>query len=424
MVLREYVECPLCGKLYQLKIQADQNVGIFEWPISFVCKDCGEIMNYTYSPQGLRPRGVGYHPSPTDEPITTIGYSSSLPIVESMYMQDMDYQASIALFSPYISLQLGYFTLSEIHEFDLFLRTMQSDLLPYRTFISELLPVLLKGNVKAFGKKMNLLFKEKKYLRISTPLEMYDAFFEQLEKFYVLLSPNYYINTVSKSYFYPLLDIVDKATNGETKSIKNKLDESGRISEWYKDEALPYVAESLKNVQKIIPAMIYLSAGVSNTQQRGDLKILSISCDEATAIYKEGYETLIHGLKIIVGVNNIVENGNIDTFTNPKYAYVDSITKFAELNGGKMIEQLEDYNSINAFLDSTINNKVRNAASHGKGGVKYDALTQKVKCYYDDKDQAKVYETTLIDICRLCHVQMLHIIEAIVLAHRIVEKAK
>ena len=35
MVQRIYVKCPSCGKIYQLKFQIDQNIKIYEWPISF-----------------------------------------------------------------------------------------------------------------------------------------------------------------------------------------------------------------------------------------------------------------------------------------------------------------------------------------------------------------------------------------------------
>ena len=43
MVQRIYVKCPSCGKIYQLKFQIDQNIKIYEWPISFECVDCGLI---------------------------------------------------------------------------------------------------------------------------------------------------------------------------------------------------------------------------------------------------------------------------------------------------------------------------------------------------------------------------------------------
>ena len=84
MVQRIYVECPSCGKIYQLKFQIDQNVKIYEWPISFECVDCGDNLTYKYGPKSFFPKKLMYTPSPQDPPITTIGYSSSLPITDDI----------------------------------------------------------------------------------------------------------------------------------------------------------------------------------------------------------------------------------------------------------------------------------------------------------------------------------------------------
>ena len=108
------MECPICGKLYQIKIQIDQNIGIYEWPISFDCIECGEILNFTFGKDGFRPKESNFNPSPSDEPITTIGYSSSLPITNELYLKGLDYAESMALSSPYLNLiQHGSFSLEE-----------------------------------------------------------------------------------------------------------------------------------------------------------------------------------------------------------------------------------------------------------------------------------------------------------------------
>lgn len=105
-----------------------------------------------------------------------------------------------------------------------------------------------------------------------------------------------------------------------------------------------------------------------------------------------------------------------------RWGGVDTIDKFARLSGGKMLEHLIDYTTIYNYLDGTMNNKVRNAASHGEGGMEYVALTQEVKCYFDDSDRSKHYDTSLIAICRMCYVQLLHIIEVTLLSRKIVKK--
>lgn len=425
MVQRRYVECPICGKIYQIKIQIDQNIRFFNWPISFECIDCGENMDYTFGKNGLIPKECDFRPNPSDLPITTIGYSSSLPITDSLYIKDLDYSESLVCFSPYFNLtQQGSFQIEEIQRFDSFLLNIQNNLLPYKDVLKKLLPIFKKGKLDSFSKKMAIVFNINKYQKLNSTKEMYDVYFELIEKAYINLATPHYINHSYKNFIKPFEDYLDGISAAEVKVIKEKLDESGIISTWYKNEALPYIAEMVSNVQYFIPAMIYSIVGVSDVGQRGDLKIVTISHKKATEIYSKGFETYAHALKIVVGLNNIIDNGSIDVFTNPKVGGVDTITKFANKSGGKMLEHVEDYTTIYDYLDGAMNNKVRNAASHGDSGIEYDPLTQKIKCYYDDSDKDKHYDTTLMTICRMCYIQLLHIMESTFLARKIVEKSK
>lgn len=425
MVQRIYVECPSCGKIYQLKFQIDQNVKIYEWPISFECVDCGDNLTYKYGLKSFFPKKLMYTPSPQDPPITTIGYSSSLPITDDLYMKDLDYEQSMILFSPFMNLsfQIPFISLEEIQKYEIFLKRMQRELLPYRGALSALLPILKKGNVVAFNKKMSVLLDIKDDRSLGCRKEIYDFYFELLKGVYLNLAPQRYLDDCHARFIKPLEDLINKLTIDEVRNTKDKLDASGLISKWYKDEALPFVAKSIDNIQKILPATIYASAGINDVVGNGDMKIVTIGCDDAMGMYKEGYEVFAHGLKILVGLNNLQENSNIDIFTNSRVSDVDSITKFAGKTAGKMIEVLEGNGAFMDYLDGSMNNKIRNAASHG-GGINYDPTTQHLKCYYDATDDSKVYETTLMSVCRCCHVLILHLIETTLLARQIVEKAK
>ena len=424
MVQRIYVKCPSCGKIYQLKLQIDQNIKIYDWPISFECVDCGDNLTYKLGKRGLSPKEFMHTPSPQDPPITTIGYSSSLPITNELYMKDLDYTRSMAFFSPFMSLSYkSLFSFEEVRKYDVFLTRMQQGLLPYKGVLNALLPILKKGNVKAFSKKMATLFDEKKYKPLNNTLEMYDSYFELLKGVYLNIAPQRYLDDCHARFIKPLENLINKLTVDEVRDLKAKLDASGLISKWYKDEALPFVAKTIDNIQKILPATIYASAGIKDVAGNGDLKIVTIGCDDTMGMYKEGYEVFAHGLKILVGLNNLQENSNIDVFTNSGLSDVNTITKFAEKAAGKMIEILEGNGTFMDYMDGSMNNKIRNAASHS-GGIYYDAITQHIECHYDATDDSKVYETTLMSVCRLCHVLILHLIETTLLARQIVEKAK
>lgn len=317
MVQRIYVKCPSCGKIYQLKFQIDQNIKIYEWPISFECVDCGDNLTYKFGKSGLFPKEFMHTPSPQDPPITTIGYSSSLPIIDDLYMKDLDFTQSMTLSSLFLSLSFKspFFSFEEVRKYDVFLTRMQQGLLPYKGILNALFPILKKGNVKAFSKKMATLFGDKKYKPFDSTLEMYDSYFELLKGVYLNIAPQRYLDDWHAGFIKPLEDLIDRLTVDEVRDIKVKLDASGLISKWYKDEALPFLAKSIDNIQKIIPAMIYASAGIKDVVENGDLKIATIGCDDVMDMYKEGYEVFAHGLKILVGLNNLRENNNIDVFT-------------------------------------------------------------------------------------------------------------
>ena len=425
MVQRIYVKCPSCGKLYQLKFQLDQNLKIYEWPISFECIDCGDNLTYKFGKRGFFPKEFMHTPSPQDPPITTIGYSSSLPIIDDLYMKDLDFTQSMTLSSLFLSLSFNspFFSFEEVRKYDAFLIRMQKGLLPYKGVLNALLPIMKKGNVGAFSKRMAIFFDEKKYKPLDSILEMYNSYFELLKGVYLNIAPQRYLDGMHARFIKPLENLINKLAVDEVRDIKIKLDASGLLSKWYKDEALPFVAKSIDNIQKILPATIYASAGIKDVVGNGDLKIATIGCDDAMDMYKEGYEVFAHGLKILVGLNNLRENSNIDVFTNSGLSDVDTITKFAQKAAGKMIEVLEGNGAFMDYMDGSMNNKIRNAASHS-GGVDYNPITQHIECHYDAKDDNKVYETTLMSVCRLCHVLILHLIETTLLARQIVEKAK
>lgn len=424
MVQRIYVTCPSCGKLYQLKLQLDQNIKIYKWPISFECVDCGDNLTYEYGQQGLLPKGTRHTPTPQDPLITTIGYSSSLPITDDLYMKDLDYKQSMLLFSPFMNLssQTQLIPLEEIHKYEIFLKKIQDEVLPYKGVLNALLPILRKGNVDAFSRKISNLFNLKQDRSLSTHKDMYDFYFNLLKSVYINIAPQRYLDNHYVRFIKPLEDIINTLNVNNIQSTRIKLNTSGVISKWYKDEALPYIARSINSIEKILPAMIYASVGISDVTKYGDFKIVTISCDKVMDLYQEGYEVFAHGLKILVGLNNLQKNGDVDMFTNSRLCDIDTITKFASNSAGKMIEFLEEHNSFVEYLDGSMNNKIRNAASHS-GGIDYETTTQHIKCHYDATDSNKVYETTLMSVCRHCHILILHLIETTLLARQIDEKA-
>ena len=89
-----------------------------------------------------------------------VGYSSSLPIVDAVYMKDGNGLDSIVLFSPSMNL-LENFTSEELAKFDVFLVKLQKEVLPYKEGMLGLLPMIKKNNIKAYCNKFTTLFSSK-----------------------------------------------------------------------------------------------------------------------------------------------------------------------------------------------------------------------------------------------------------------------
>ena len=167
--------------------------------------------------------------------------------------------------------------------------------------------------------------------------------------------------------------------------------------------------------------MIYSVVGENNINNRGPLKIVTISHADAVTFYKSGYEVFVHGLSYIVGICNLMDSNSIDVFCNNGASGVNSLADFSKLPGGLMADKLSDRHNVMGWIGNTMNNKIRNAASHD--GIEYISETQEIKCHYDPKDKSKVYKLPLIELAEMVYMQLLHIMELAILSYTIVSRS-
>ena len=83
-----------------------------------------------------------------------------------------------------------------------------------------------------------------------------------------------------------------------------------------------------------------------------------------------------------------MDGGNVDKFSYKSASGIKTLADFAKLPGGLMEDKLSDCQDIMKWIGNTMNNKVRNAASHD--GIEYDSETQTLSCHYDPADKDKV----------------------------------
>lgn len=423
MVHRYYLKCPSCGKIYQLKIQVDRNFYIYDLPISIECIDCNDILEYTYSSKsGLNPKPFSIE-APKDQSVktTAIGYSATLPITEDVYMKDLDGTESMLFFSMFMNLLRGHFSDVEIKKYDSFIIRVQDNILTYRKALKALYPILKKGNVDAYFRKMATVFDEKVSKKQFGHTDMMEHFFDMVSCCHANLSTSYYTTQIAAPFIAPLSQKIEGLSPDEAIELKNALDTPRKMSEWYKSEALPYISKMMANIEKLMPAMIYSSVGEDNPLNRGKLLIVTISLDDALDFYAEGLETFSHGLHILCGLDNYLSTGDVNSFHNQAAKGIASIDGFSKLSIGLMADKIEDNIPLRRYLNGSMQHKVRNANEHN--GIDYDSKTQHIICHYDFKDENKIFELDLIELCHMNYIQLLHIMEITLLARKIVSKA-
>lgn len=423
MVSRFYIKCQSCDHLYQIKMQYDTSLYIMDWPIRFECIECNDAIKMKYSSRGLLPLTYrAKEPKDKTELTTVLGYSATLPITSDLYMKKYDAVMSMINFSPYMNLSQALQDFSGIKEFERFRKRLNNNILEDRTSLKELLPILRKKNVRAFSKKMAVIFKHKNYVEIGSYKECKRAYNDMVDICYQNLCTDVYNRQIKIPYVTRLFDFVDNMPIEELKAIKEQINESVTLSNWLYNEAYPYIAEIINNIQQLIPAMFYGFHAKTSMIDQANLNIVTIDIDSAVEYYSNGYEVITHGLPLITGLINILENGDIDRFVNIGMKGIENLKAFSALSGGLMEEKLADYVSVNKYLGGSMERRLRNAGSHN--GIAYDPMTQVLECYYDIKDNNKVFNIRLIDVCYKTHIQLLHIIEMALLAYKILVKTE
>ena len=83
--------------------------------------------------------------------------------------------------------------------------------------------------------------------------DVYAHYMSILYKNYLCLRTFHYSMNECRQYISPLFKFIDQ-TN--LNNLKLSLNSAGIMSEWYKNEALPYIAKTIKYIEKLIPSMI------------------------------------------------------------------------------------------------------------------------------------------------------------------------
>lgn len=399
-----------------LKIQCDDSLYHYEFPIHVYCPSCGDEFDCVFSPKsGILPK---CHSCPDNTETTSFMYYSPQLPIPNLSSEEKSLPLSL---SPFLLLGMIYKPQSVAFHGG-HIKMILDNVYPYRTLMRDLLPVLKKGNVRAFQTKMMKAFDIRKSNRsissISECCDIYDEFVNKIWQNFV--SPQYKL-TVSNEVLNASHRIIRDRPKEELKVFYDILDQIVSVRKWIND-AREYVGKFVLKSDKYYPAMFYASVGDFSIPHNIDVLIETIDVDEANADYHTSFHLLNIILPLFVGLCNWMLTGEYDEFPNKegKMKGISGLGQFASLPDGLKIEKIADYDMIKKYLVDCFNHHVRNGIDHGRTTINQES--QIVEYYFKSGDPNTHDDFSLIDVCHMTYINTLHIMEALNVLHNLMNR--
>lgn len=410
MVFGTPFRCDMCGTVIRLKIQADNSLYSYDYPISLTCPKCGNLIELRYScKKGILP--IDYRVAENTETEYDFYYSAFLPISIGLYMKP---SAQIGL-TPFLELGNYYPPEDIVNQNirgDLFLKNIY----PYRTIFKDLLPIYRKGNVLAYSKKLVKIFDlGKKYTPISDIKNCRKHLFELLQKTYTNFATDKYIEGVVTPF---LLETQNIAHLEEMKGAYSLAIGIVNYNQW-QNSSFDFIANMVAKFEKYMPCLFYCTVGDFRERHNPPMNLYTISEEEAIADYDISFNLIKELLPLLISLSNFRLTGNAMKFPNQDKGMkgIDSVMAFYDLPDGLKLDKLQDYPVITNFLAGGFNTKIRNGIGHHRWNLVNE--TQLIRFYYKLNDEAEHYDVSLIDLCHLTIINLLHIMEFVLLVEKL-----
>lgn len=417
MVTGSYIKCDMCNAVFKLRLQLDKSIYAYELPIGIKCPDCGNTFDCRFGyKHGILPKQ--YAADTEDVADYSIAYSPQLPIPAGQFYQEKE---TIGL-TPYMELS-GYYHMQEIFAFGRYMQSILDDFYPLRELYSKCLPILKKGNVKAFQKMMQKLCDIKNPTRTIHDLsECFSAYHDFYVSAWHTFAVNSYRDNAGK-VFEKILNAAQTMPLEQLTSLYNKLNDLHSISKWRWD-AWDDFGQYADHVERYCPAMFFLYMGDFRLPHIPDFCIVTLSQKQSNENYACGYTRLSQILPLLIGLLNWREIGDYDVFPNANTGMkgIKDICNYASIAEGLRLEKLDGYSDAQIYLMGCLDSHMRNAIDHRH--VEMDPITQLEKYYYRLGDDSLYTTGRLIDECYMTHICMLHIVEAVLIVDEIKKRLR
>lgn len=405
MVCSIDIRCANCGHVFTLKLQMDQSIKLYEWPIVLVCPTCKDILSMRASEHKLTPSG--YITKVKDgENITIIGYSSTLPVIKEMYYIDSP-TSSTPFFSSFMNL---YYVLGKErfakHQDVVFGPIM--DLISRRQILKEILPLAQKeGNSAYIIKKALKIFNKPGFI-IDKKKDSLTIFNDFLEFVYQRLRTPEYANQRC-IYYSEIENYISGANSDSLQSIISSSAAFQDVDDWLIKRAYPHIAEITAHIEQYIPAMFYSSIGSFAIPHADNWNILTIDYKQVIKDYADGFEVLAKILPFMVALHNMMRNGDCSYFNEEGQEHHNAMSNFNNTFGGQRKLEMERYHALREYFEYVCDNHIRNGVDHLNAD--YDPQTQIISFHYNANRPDAIHNERLIDVCLRVYLQTLIIME-------------
>ena len=395
MIQRYYIECPVCGNVTVVRIQA----GFLDWhPVRFNCGNCkislygeaffeapnitlkmhrGKIINEVQNPSFLLPvSGEILCPKLTPIKSNDEICTKMSPFINIISLMGFDKYEE---FKQYITNCLDYILENQNH----FIVCNQLHFLKQDNYL-----------------KNELSYLPEKLYPLNNEADLYRAFHFINREFYEIINKEQAM-AIATLVFKAINDFIQ---NNETEffNLVQYFDNTGLLDKW-EYNIFQLSKQIIENFYKFIPiiAKKYYTQDISQLEQT--YSINTISFEEIEPIYFKCYELLSDMLPILMAYNNLKYRNNFETMKlGIKFRKKDikTITDYIAIDSkGFRIDCIDGKEMFDNIVYNTFDRAIRNSIGH----FNYEILTQDVFnqtiLFKDLKDNNKNETRSLLKIC-------------------------
>lgn len=400
-VISATLVCNICEKKFSLRYQVDSSFMEQVITITFGCS-CGNIIKGDNSNSNFNFPGYEII-NDFIEGSEAISLSAQLPIVKDIIYQPRE---TIFMLTPFMSLLS--FGNEAIGKHSGHINTFLKEIYPHKDIYPTMFNMVKTNNLDALSKYVKKTIKSD--ITFDNQIEAFNYFIELLKITFYNCHSIGYKEFFHERYYLPIENYLNAQSSTTLQALRNEIESKWKI----KDElycGTELIIKCIPIFHTLFPCMFLSEIEDYEKEYSNDLYITTTDYDSIKDLYIDCFEFLSRISSLFVGISNMKSNCSKDLFPAPNTNY--DMVKYVNLTNGKKKEVISTYPSLNQYYLRTLDNEIRNGIGHNK--THYNAYTQIITYYYNDRRPDAKKEISLIDFSFILYQQILKVFESLFL---------